>query len=457
MSTPDDSSARLSLPARILHFFSADAWPVRPEGGPLLRLLMLIPRTLFLALSGFMIRNGPLRASALTFYTLLSLVPLAAMALGIAKGFGFERLLEEKLMEQFSAQQEVVGQVIVFARNMLDNTQGGLIAGIGVIVLFWSVIKVLGNIEECFNQVWGVSDRSFLRKLSDYMTLMIAAPILLITSGSATVFIATRVSALSSRAGFENVTSPVIALGLAFAPYVLLWILFALLYMIMPNTRIRAGHAFLAAIPAGSAYQLLQAGYVKFQISMTSYNAIYGSFAALPLFLLWLNISWYIVLFGAEIVHALEHVREPEHPAAGEKELSAAEMRRHAVLLCTHVVRRFHLALKAQRPDEIARELGMSSRLANLLADRLVRAGMLVRVNSGNGSESALQPAMDARNLTLVRVLEALDNEGESRVHTQTPPSLEPVATQLEALRAEMEKSSANRPLLDLVTPKQPV
>lgn len=457
MSTPDDSSARLSLPARILHFFSADAWPVRPEGGPLLRLLILIPRTLFLALSGFMIRNGPLRASALTFYTLLSLVPLAAMALGIAKGFGFERLLEEKLMEQFSAQQEVVGQVIVFARNMLDNTQGGLIAGIGVIVLFWSVIKVLGNIEECFNQVWGVSDRSFLRKLSDYMTLMIAAPILLITSGSATVFIATRVSALSSRAGFENVTSPVIALGLAFAPYVLLWILFALLYMIMPNTRIRAGHAFLAAIPAGSAYQLLQAGYVKFQISMTSYNAIYGSFAALPLFLLWLNISWYIVLFGAEIVHALEHVREPEHPAAGEKELSAAEMRRHAVLLCTHVARRFHLALKAQRPDEIARELGMSSRLANLLADRLVRAGMLVRVNSGNGSESALQPAMDVRNLTLVRVLEALDNEGESRVHTQTPPSLEPVVTQLEALRAEMEKSSANRPLLDLVTPKQPV
>lgn len=457
MSTPDDSSARLPLPARILHFFSADAWPVRPEGGPLLRLLILIPRTLFLALNGFMIRNGPLRASALTFYTLLSLVPLAAMALGIAKGFGFERLLEEKLMEQFSAQQEVVGQVIVFARNMLDNTQGGLIAGIGVIVLFWSVIKVLGNIEECFNQVWGVSDRSFLRKLSDYMTLMIAAPILLITSGSATVFIATRVSALSSRAGFENVTSPVIALGLAFAPYVLLWILFALLYMIMPNTRIRAGHAFLAAIPAGSAYQLLQAGYVKFQISMTSYNAIYGSFAALPLFLLWLNISWYIVLFGAEIVHALEHVREPEHPAAGEKELSAAEMRRHAVLLCTHVVRRFHLALKAQRPDEIARELGMSSRLANLLADRLVRAGMLVRVNSGNGSDSALQPAMDARNLTLVRVLEALDNEGESRVHTQTPPSLEPVATQLEALRAEMEKSSANRPLLDLVTPKQPV
>lgn len=457
MSTPDDSSARLSLPARILHFFSADAWPARPEGGPLLRLLILIPRTLFLALNGFIIRNGPLRASALTFYTLLSLVPLAAMALGIAKGFGFERLLEEKLMEQFSAQQEVVGQVIVFARNMLDNTQGGLIAGIGVIVLFWSVIKVLGNIEECFNQVWGVSDRSFLRKLSDYMTLMIAAPILLITSGSATVFIATRVSALSSRAGFENVTSPVIALGLAFAPYVLLWILFALLYMIMPNTRIRAGHAFLAAIPAGSAYQLLQAGYVKFQISMTSYNAIYGSFAALPLFLLWLNISWYIVLFGAEIVHALEHVREPEHPAAGEKELSAAEMRRHAVLLCTHVVRRFHLALKAQRPDEIARELGMSSRLANLLADRLVRAGMLVRVNSGNGSDSALQPAMDARNLTLVRVLEALDNEGESRVHTQTPPSLEPVATQLEALRAEMEKSSANRPLLDLVTPKQPV
>lgn len=448
MHTTNAPTDRSSFPTRIVRFFSTDLWLVRPENSPIPWPIILFLRTLLLSVNGFISRDGPLRASALTLYTLLSLVPLVAMAFGIAKGFGFERLLEKELLEQFSAQQDVVRQIIVFARNMLDNTQGGLIAGIGVLVLFWSVIKVLGNIEESFNKVWSVPSRTLLRKMSDYMTIMLTGPILLIMSGSVTVFIATGVSALSSRAGLDGVMSPLIAFGLSFAPYILLWILFALIYLIMPNTKIRISHAFLAAILAGTAYQLLQIAYVRFQIGMTSYNAIYGSFAALPLFLLWLNISWYIVLFGAEIVYALGQVKHPGLPAHNKKELRPAEMRLYALQLCGYVARRFRLGLTAQNPTEIARALGIAPDLANQLGNRLVQAKMLVRIA---GSNAALQPAMDVQNLTLARVLEALDNVGESSVAAAMSPMLAPISARLEALRTTMETSPANLPLLEIM------
>lgn len=436
------------MPARIQRFFSTDLWLTRSDNCPVPRPVILLLRTLLLSVNGFISRNGPLRASALTFYTLLSLVPLAAMAFGIAKGFGFERLLEKELLEKFSAQQDVVRQVIVFARNMLDNTQGGLIAGIGVLFLFWSVIKVLGNIEESFNKVWNVSGRTLLRKMSDYMTIMLVSPVLLIMSGSATVFIAGGVSTLSGRLGLDGVTGPLIALGLGCAPYILLWSLFALIYLIMPNTKVRVRHAFPAAVLAGTAYQLLQIAYVRFQIGMTSYNAIYGSFAALPLFLLWLNISWHIVLFGAEIVRALEQAPNPGLPAGKKQELRPAEMRLYALLLCAHVARRFQLGLTAQSPAEIARELNIPSDLADQMGDRLVQAKILVSIAD---SDASLQPAMDVQNMTPSRVLEALDHVGESFMAADMHPMIAPISTHLDALRTAMEESSANLPILEIM------
>jgi membrane protein len=213
-------------------------------------------RTLVLTVRGFSRHQGPLRASSLTFFTLLSLVPVAAMAFGIAKGFGFERRLQQELLDKFSAQQEVVEQVIGFAQNMLDNTKGGMIAGIGIVVLFWAVIKVLGNIENAFNHIWGVRSRTFIRKLSDYLTIMLICPVLVIMSGSVTVFITSQVSAISGRFELLQMVGPAIYVGLKLLPYTLIWVLFTLTYMIMPNTRVRFDGALLAGVIAGSAYQV---------------------------------------------------------------------------------------------------------------------------------------------------------------------------------------------------------
>ncbi|WP_054692847.1 YihY/virulence factor BrkB family protein [Desulfosarcina cetonica] len=237
-------------------FFTRTLWSLRRDQLSLIRWMgVRLLRTLILSVQGFSRHQGTLRASALTFFTLLSLVPVAAMAFGIAKGFGFERRLQQELMESFSAQQEVVQQVITFAQNMLDNTKGGMIAGIGVVVLFWAVIKVLSNIENAFNHIWGVRSRHPIRKLSDYLTIMLICPLLVIMSGSLTVYITSQVSAISGRFHLLQMVGPAIYLGLKLLPFTLIWILFTLVYLIMPNTRVRFDGALLAGVIAGTAYQ----------------------------------------------------------------------------------------------------------------------------------------------------------------------------------------------------------
>lgn len=422
-----------TLQDRLTRTLTTPLWHTRKEDSTIPWFLVRLGRTLVAAVMGFSRRGGESHASALTFYTLLSLVPVAAMAFGVAKGFGFEQLLEKELLIQFAAQREVIRQVIEFARNMLDNTRGGLIAGIGVVVLFWSVVKVLGRIEGNFNQIWGVPSRSMVRKFTDYLSIMIIAPVLLIMSGSVTVFIAAQVSALSTQVGLEGVATPAISLGLSLAPYILLWLLFSMIYMIMPNTRVHFGSAFLAAIIAGTAYQLLQVGYVKFQIYVTSYNAIYGSFAALPLFLIWLQLSWAIVLLGAEIAHAFPQSNAVDS-RSGLHSRSKAQFRLLALGICHAVVRRFHHGEPALTESDIAMEFDISPRETRDMIEMLIRTGLLHRVLGENGEAELLQPARDSSAITVRDVVTALENIDENPRFFEHHPRLAPLASCLEPL-----------------------
>jgi len=147
----------LSVLPRFVNFITGDIWRIRLEDLPRKKSFLIKQLRIFLlSARGFDEDKCQLRASALTFYSLISIVPVAAMAFGIAKGFGFEKLLEKQLMNQFSGQEEVLTTVISFANSLLANTKGGLLAGVGIMVLFWAVIKVLGNIEYSFNDIWGI-------------------------------------------------------------------------------------------------------------------------------------------------------------------------------------------------------------------------------------------------------------------------------------------------------------
>lgn len=438
-----------NLLARGERFVTRSIVHARREDTPAPWFVIRLLRTLLFAARDFDNRQGSLQASALTFYTLLSLVPLAAMAFGVAKGFGLEQLLEKELLRNFAAQQEVVLQVIAFARNMLDNTKGGLIAGIGVIVLFWSVTKVLDRIEHNFNRIWAVPSRSISRKLSDYLAIMFIAPLLLILSGSATVFIASQVRAISSQVGMSGVLDPAVSMGLGIAPYLLLWTLFTLLYLIMPNTRVQFGGALLAGILAGSAYQILQVSYIAFQINVASYNAIYGSFAALPLFLIWLQLSWHIVLFGAEIAHFFPQSdtveAEPKWHAR-----SMAQTRLLALAICHAIVQRFHRDEPNLSEELIASEFEMSRSEAREMIDMLVHAHLLHRVQSEGDEAPQLQPARDSANITVSDVIDALDNVHANPRFPHDHPKLAAMSACMETLRNELDRTAAKRLLRDV-------
>jgi membrane protein len=435
---------------RLVGFFTTTIWNARrSERSAVQWLLIRLLRTVILSIQGFNRHHGPLRASALTFYTLLSLVPVAAMAFGIAKGFGFEKRLQQQLLEQFSAQQEVVQQVIGFARNMLDNTKGGMIAGIGVVVLFWAVVRVLGNIENAFNHIWGVRSRTFIRKLSDYLTIMLVCPLLVIMSGSVTVFITTEVSAISGRFELLQMVGPAIYVGLKILPYTLIWVLFTLVYVIMPNTRVRFDGALLAGFIAGSAYQAVQAAYIHFQVIVAKYNAIYGSFAALPMFLLWLQISWYIVLIGAEISRAYQNSDYTDGTGDG-RNMSISQTRLLALAICRHVVQRFHQGRSALTTTQIADELALSPALVDNLSDLLVKGNILVRIDSESEDGQALQPALDIGRLTISTVIVALEDAGGNSRPLAHLTDVEALSETLTALRSELNRSTANRLIMDV-------
>jgi membrane protein len=435
-------------PQRWIDAFDRVIWHTRRGERSATRwLLIQLVRTAILAARQFNRHQGPLRASALTFYSLLSLVPVAAMAFGIAKGFGFEKRLQSELLEKFAAQQEVMAQVINFAQNMLDNTRGGMIAGVGIVVLFWAVIKVLGNIENAFNHIWAVRSRNLVRRLTDYLTIMLIGPVLVIMSSSVTVYITSQISDISGRHTMLQMAGPAIYVALKLLPYVLIWILFTLVYMIMPNTRVRLGSALLAGVLAGTAFQVLQAAYIHFQIFVANYNAIYGSFAALPLFLVWLQTSWLIVLAGGEISHAYQNAERLDL-LDGEKQMSIFDTKLLALTICRHVVNTFRRGAPAQTVFQIADSLSISPEVVQRMADLLLQARILVRIDANDDGAKPLQPARNTDAMTVSAVVTAVE-EAVAKRYVDLPEA-QPAAEALANFRAELEQSAANRRIADL-------
>ncbi|MGA8179432.1 MAG: YihY/virulence factor BrkB family protein, partial [Desulfobacterales bacterium] len=336
----------LALKAKVIDFIRTDIWRVRSKDLSRTRYLLVKQlRIIILAVRGFRKNKCPLSASALTFYSVLSIVPVVAMAFGIAKGFGFQNILEKQLLEKFQGQEEVMNRIVSFARSLLDNTKGGIIAGIGIIFLLWTVIKLFSQIERSFNDIWDVkTPRTFARKFSDYLSIMLISPILFILSSSVTVFISTQITAIAQKVALIGMFSQVIFLMLQFIPYGLIWILFTFMYMLMPNTKVKFSSGLVAGVVAGTVYQIAQWAYITFQVGVAKYNAIYGSFAALPLFLIWVQLSWMIVLSGAEISFAYQYVDTYEFEPDG-RPISPAFKKLLSLQISRLVISRF---LKAE-------------------------------------------------------------------------------------------------------------
>jgi membrane protein len=398
-----------------------------------------------LAVRGFDEDSCQLRASALTFYSLLSIVPVIAILFGIAKGFGFQEVLEKDLLEKFSAHQAVLVQVMDFAKSMLETTRGGLIAGIGLVILFWTVIKVLGSIERSFNNVWGVKNpRPWSRKFTDYISVLLIAPILFFLSSSIMVFITSQVTFITEKFALLGFFSSLIFFLLKLLPYCIVWILFTFIYVFMPNTKVKFTSGLIAGIVAGSVYQLVQWGYITFQVGVAKYNAIYGSFAALPLFLGWLQVSWLVVLFGAEISFSHQNVDTYEfEPDCLQVSMSFKKM---LSLRITHLlVKNFSAGRPPLTATMITHALEVPIRLVRLVLSELAESGIVSPVVTEDGENPAYQPGRDSDSLTIQYVIDALEKRGVDTIPAAQSAELKALSESLQMFNDSIVSSPANK------------
>ncbi len=452
-----------------LHFITLGIWRVRVHDHPIHKSILInILRVIILSFKEFQRDKCQLRASALTYYTLLSIVPIMAMAFGIAKGFGFQERLEnlifEKvagsphvmtvLSEQQMEQQEItfkaINYIIDFSKKALNQTSGGFIAGIGVIVLFWAVIKLLGNIEHSFNAIWGVKkDRHIGRKFTDYLSFMLLAPILLLMSSSITVAIKGGVNAIFAKVSVLAGLMPLVEFTLRFTPYLLIWILFSFIYMFMPNTKVKYSSGFVAGIVAGTMFQLVLWGYLAFQVGVAKYNSIYGSFAALPLFLILLQISWVIVLYGAEIAFAYQNVETYEFEVECE---NASSNFKHLMSLriMQLIVHRFIAGDSPLTYIDFKKKLEIPARLLRQVLFDLQNANIISEVVGQQSAPSGYLPSLDVHKLSVAYVITALENSGSNQIPVAHTKDMDVISARLSEFAQAIDASPANVLLKDI-------
>ena len=403
----------------LINFIKEDIWLLHEQNLPLFKAkITKLVKVIILSVQGFSRDLCPLRASALTLYSILSIVPVIAMLFGISKGFGFEKMLEQQLLEHAPEQDALVLQLISYAQNLLESTKGGVVAGIGVVVLFWTIINVIGNIEESFNFIWKIGKgRSISRKFSDYLSLMLLAPVLLIASSSITVFLQTKITWLITVIELPEFGTWFVVQVLALSPLVLIIALFAFTFIFMPNHKINYRAGMIAGVIAGIMYYLSQWVYLTLQIGVSSYNAIYGSFAALPLFVVWLQTGWMIVLFGCEVAFFLQNY-EVYRNNDRFADLSFS-LKKMIALQITHlVVKNFVKLNHPLTASEIATRLVIPIAIIQSVLSNLIIGHIIVEYKDRDEAESEeiYQPAVDINILTIAYVINALEYCGQNHL-----------------------------------------
>lgn len=409
---------------------------------PVIRWLVQQYRLLFYTARGLLEHGTIVRSAALTFYTLMSLVPIVAVVFAVVKGFGLADGLIDNLYALFPQNPEIIDYVVDFAEKALARTQGGVVAAVALVMLFWAIIRVFGSIESAFNNIWEVKvERSVTRQYTDYIAVVMIVPVLWVVANAVGNY-------TQQLLGFDG--SWYFDLLSRFASMFIIWVMFTILYIIIPNTKVKFKSALMAGIVAGTLFLAFQWGYVWLQRYMTSYNAIYGSFAALPLFLIWVQWSWQILLFGGELAFAYQNISR----FAEEREslrISYDHRRQVTLAVMLHVARIFRDGHGPVSAVEIHTALRLPTRIVNDVLFSLVTARLLVAVRSeSDDRETLFSPAVDIHALTLYDVLEQVESHGDSALDFRDSPEMKVVGELLADIRAAARRSQANVLLIDI-------
>lgn len=382
----------------------------REDISPLRYLLYEVIKKVLLAVEYFTTKRMMDSAAALTYSTLLAIVPIMAVVFAIARGFGYNKYIETWFREALSSQPQVAEAIIGFVNSYLVHTKSGIFLGIGLLFMLWTVIMLISNIEKAFNDIWQVSTpRSIFRTITDYMAMFLLAPIIIVVTSGISIMMATFANGI----GETLIVGPTLRFFLRLLPYIIMSGVFIALYVFMPNTKVKIKSAIIPGILAGVAMQGLQLVYIHSQIWVTGYNAIYGSFAALPLFMLWVQISWTICLFGAELAYTNQNLEKFAFRASTD-DLSHRYRLLLSAYLMTLICRRFEEGKKPYTALELKLETNIPIRITHDLLENLTRVHLLSEMtNDEKGTEAVYQPAESTARLSVGMMIDRLEAEGK--------------------------------------------
>lgn len=428
----------------LLQFVNIDIWRVsESELGNFRRRLYNAIKTFTISIRRFDEDELQTKSSALTYSTLLAIVPILALLFAIANGLGFKTLIENQLMDYFPGQKKILEKGLVFASSYLENTKSGVFVGIGVIMLIWAVIVLISHIENAFNDIWQIKKcRTYYRKFTDYLSLFIILPILMITSSGLSIFITTILESLK----YLQIISPLVSFVLHLSPYFITWLIFLSLYIFLPNTKVTFKHSVLPALITSIAFQVFQYLYISGQIWVSQYNAIYGSFAALPLLLLWLQVSWLITLFGAELCYSSQNI----HNFNFEKDTKHISRRYKdfvTLLITSIIIKQFQKGEKPLRASDISLQHHIPIRLTKDVLYLLTEINIINESINEDVDELIYQPALDINQITVGMLLTRIDLYGSEDFRIDTRKQFSSQWESLIKSRTEMLET-ANKTLI---------
>lgn len=409
--------------------------------------LYTVIKTIYLCINRFAKDRIANKAAALTYSTLLAIVPILAVLFAIARGFGFDNLMESQVVNGFGGPTETTRIILQLVDSYLAQTKNGLFIGVGLIMLLWTVLNLINNMEITFNRIWQVKKaRSMYRKITDYFSMLLLMPILIVVSGGLSIFMSTMVKNTES----FTLLAPVGKFMIRLIPFALTWLMFTGLYVFMPNTKVKLKHALVSGILAGTAYQAFQFLYIGSQLWVSRYNAIYGSFAALPMFLLWLQISWTICLFGAELTYAGQNIGNFSFDK-DTRNISRRYRDFISILIMSVIAKRFEENAPPYTAERISQECKIPIRLTHRILYELQEINLLHEVATDEKSEYiAYQPSMDINKLNVALLLDRLDTHGSEDFKIDKDDAFNSQWETLLKVREEYYKNASRILLKDL-------
>ena len=366
-------------------------------------------RTIVLVIRGFSNKGLNDKAKSLTYSLIFAIVPILAMVLAIAKGFGVADVIEEQLYKTFLGEAGMVPTIMEMVQRYLDTAQGGVFIGVGILILLWAVYSFFESVEAAFNSIWNVnSSRSIMRQITTYIAILVLIPVMMVCSAGINIFLHSTMENLPHAATIHHFFQQY---GFQFLQFVVCWVFFTWMYIAVPNTKVNFLNALIPGVLVGTRFQLLQMFSVYLIAMLSRTSIVYGAFATIPILMTWLQYTSLLILIGAEMSYAIQNNEEFEY----EHDLSNMSRRYKDFImlyLLYTIIKRFEADETPLTAHELAVRDRLPIRLVNRLLSRLTETGILREVYVEDKEERTFQPALDTHKITLGLVVDRIEQQG---------------------------------------------